>query len=179
MTLQSFMNGRVEVGIGDITRERTDAIVNAANSSLMGGGGVDGAIHAAGGPAIVEECKLIRKERYPNGLPTGEAVITTGGKLEPRIIHTVGPIYNRSKNPAELLSNCYINTLKVAMESGCQTVAFPAISTGVYGYPKKKAAKVASKAISEFLTAHSEIHKVRLVFFSESDAEVFIANSKF
>ena len=179
MAMQNFMNGRVEVGVGDITKERVDAIVNAANSSLMGGGGVDGAIHAAGGPAIVEECKIIRKERCPNGLPTGEAIITTGGRLEPRIIHTVGPVYSRAKNPGQLLANCYANSLKIAIENGCQTIAFPAISTGVYGYPKKKAAKVASKAISEFLASHSEIHKVRLVFFSQPDAELFIANCKF
>ncbi len=177
--MKTFMNGRVEVDVGDITKEAIDAIVNAANSSLMGGGGVDGAIHSAGGPAIVKECKRIRKEQHPDGLPTGEAVITTGGRLSPKIIHTVGPIYRRASEPEQLLANCYTNTLKVALENGCLSVSFPAISTGVYGYPKDEAARVSSQAISNFLEANPEIQKVRLVFFSSRDAETYLANCDF
>src|SRR5690349_16072195 len=124
---------RIEFEQGDITRQEVDAIVNAANSSLLGGGGVDGAIHRAGGPAILDECRRIRAERYPDGLPTGQAVATTGGDLPARwVIHTVGPVYSRQDDPATLLASCHTESFRVADELGARTVAFPAISTGVY-----------------------------------------------
>src|SRR5437588_11273806 len=146
---QTFLDGRVTVVVGDITNQDVDAIVNAANSSLLGGGGVDGAIHRAGGPKILEECRAIRKTRFPNGLPTGEAVITTGGKLPALyVIHTVGPIYGEEGGKeAELLANCYHNSLTMAVEKNLASVSFPAISTGVFRYPPDEAAKVSSKTI--------------------------------
>ena len=159
---------------GDITREHVDAIVNAANSSLMGGGGVDGAIHRAGGPAILEECRRIRATRYPGGLPTGKAVITTGGLLVARhVIHTVGPVYgdHRGEEP-RLLAACYENSIALAVRHGLRSIAFPAISTGVYGYPKEEAARVSLPAIAQALAKHSSILQVRLVFFSDADAEI-------
>lgn len=139
---------RIELVRGDLTRERVDAIVNAANSSLLGGGGVDGAIHRAGGPAILEECTEIRRSRYPDGLPTGQAVATTAGNLPARwVIHTVGPVYGDVDDPAGLLASCHTESLRVADELGASTVAFPAISTGVYGYPLGEAAEVAIGAV--------------------------------
>jgi len=154
-----FLDGRVRVHVGDITREPADAIVNAANSSLMGGGGVDGAIHRAGGPAILAECRELRRTRYPGGLPTGEAVAMTAGLLPARyVIHTVGPVWgeHRGREP-ELLAACYRNSLALAAELGLSSVAFPAISTGVYGYPKPEAAAVASSAIKEFLSSRQKV----------------------
>src|SRR3989449_4648129 len=132
---RSFIEGRVSVLVGDITKQDVDAIVNAANSSLMGGSGVDGAIHHAGGPAILEECLEIRRTRYPDGLPTGEAVITTAGNLPALyVIHTVGPIFGRHNGEeAELLANCYRNSLILAVEHNLASIAFPAISTGAFG----------------------------------------------
>jgi O-acetyl-ADP-ribose deacetylase (regulator of RNase III) len=177
--LKNFLDGKIEVVIGDITKESVDAIVNAANSSLMGGGGVDGAIHRAGGSEIKKECKKIRKEQYPDGLPTGKAVITSGGRLEPKIIHTVGPVYSQSSAPNEELANCYKNSLKMAVENDCKTIAFPAISTGVYGFPKDKAAKVVSNILKESLNNFPKIEKVQLVFFSKGDAEIFLNNCQF
>jgi len=164
---------RIVVKVGDITREDVDAIVNAANSSLLGGGGVDGAIHRAGGPAILEACRRIRATTYPKGLPTGEAVITPGGLLPARfVIHTVGPIYGRhGGEEARLLAACYRNSLALAAENHLATIAFPAISTGVYGYPKDEAARVAHRAILEALEKHEGIEEVRLVFFSAGDAQ--------
>ncbi len=158
--------------VGDITREAVDAIVNAANSGLMGGGGVDGAIHRAGGPAILEACKRIRETAYPQGLPTGEAVITTGGRLAAKhVIHTVGPIYGQhAGEEARLLALCYERSIALAARHALATVAFPAISTGVYGYPKDEAAQVSVAAIERALAAHASIREVRLVFFSEADA---------
>src|SRR6267143_3846715 len=146
-TATEFLDGRVSVVVGDITKQDVEAIVNAANSSLLGGGGVDGAIHRAGGPEILAECQEIRRTRFPEGLPTGEAVITTGGKLAALyVIHTVGPVYgNHQGKEAELLANCYHNSLTLAVEKNLGSVAFPAISTGVYGYPFPEAAAVASK----------------------------------
>src|SRR5216117_3073463 len=133
---------------GDITEQDADAIVNAANSSLMGGGGVDGAIHRKGGSAILEECKRIRSEEHPGGLPTGRAVATTAGNLPARwVIHTVGPVYAKSEDRSHLLAGCHVEALKVADELGAETVAFPAISTGVYGYPLHEAAPVAVHAV--------------------------------
>lgn len=177
--MEEYLDGKVKVVSGDITKESVDGIVNAANSSLMGGGGVDGAIHSAGGPQIKEECKKIREDRYPDGLPTGKAVITTGGKLEPKVIHTVGPVFNQSEKPDEDLAACYKNSLKVAVENDCKTVAFPAISTGVYGFPKDRAAKVVSNTLKEALPEFEEIELVRLVFFTKKDAEIFIKNCDF
>jgi len=160
---------------GDITEQTVDAIVNAANSSLMGGGGVDGAIHSKGGPSILEECKAIRSH-YPEGLPTGEAVITGAGRLPASyVIHTVGPIYgSHGGEEASLLTSCYENCLKLAVEYSLVTVAFPAISTGVYGYPKDEAAKISSNTISGFLETNSSIEEVRLVFFSQRDLDIFL-----
>jgi O-acetyl-ADP-ribose deacetylase (regulator of RNase III) len=165
---------RLTIKVGDITREDVDAIVNAANSSLMGGGGVDGAIHRAGGPRILEECRQIRATTYPDGLPTGEAVITTGGDLAARyVIHTVGPIYGEhGGSEPRLLAACYRNSIALAARHGLTSIAFPAISTGVYGYPKEAAARVAIEAIGEALERHPEIEEVRMVFFSAADAEI-------
>jgi len=180
-SLRSFLQGRVVIKVGDITKEKVDAIVNAANSTLMGGGGVDGAIHRAGGSAILKECKEIRRVQHPDGLPTGQAVITTAGKMAAKhVIHTVGPVYGRGgKDKAELLAACYRNSLKLAAEKGLKTIAFPAISTGIYGYPLEEAAKVSSLAIEKFLRADKSIEEVRLVFFAASDAEVFLKHHSF
>ena len=173
--IESFLGGRVLLVIGDITRQDVTAIVNAANSTLLGGGGVDGAIHRAGGPEILKECQQIRKTVYPDGLPTGQAVITTGGNLAAKyVIHTVGPIYGRDpEREAELLAACYQNSLLLARQYGASSIAFPSISTGAYGYPKAEAAKIASATIKSFLTADEEIQQVRLVFFQPGDVRVF------
>lgn len=166
------MDSRILVKAGDITREAVDAIVNAANPSLMGGGGVDGAIHRAGGPEILEACKRIRETAYPRGLPTGEAVITTGGRLPARyVIHTVGPVHGRhGGDEPRLLAACYENSIALAVEHDVRTIAFPAISTGVYGYPKDEAAGVAFQAVTRALNRYAVIEEVRLVFFCASDA---------
>jgi O-acetyl-ADP-ribose deacetylase (regulator of RNase III) len=156
---------KIEVIRGDITKTDVDAIVNAANSSLMGGGGVDGAIHRAGGPAILEECrKIVAKQ---GGCKTGEAVITTAGNLPAQfVIHTVGPVWNGGhKNEAEKLANCYRNSLQLAVENGCKSVALPCISTGVYGYPIAEAAKVAVAAVKAFLGKNAELERVVMVCF--------------
>ena len=164
---------RLTVHVGDITRQEVDAIVNAANSSLLGGGGVDGAIHRAGGPAILAACREIRATTHPNGLPTGEAVITTGGNLPARhVIHTVGPIYGEhGGDEARLLAACYESSLALAARHVLRTIAFPAISTGVYGYPKAEAKRVALAAIERALARHPDISEVRLVYFSADDAK--------
>lgn len=176
-----FLGGRVRVVVGDITAQEVDAIVNAANSSLLGGGGVDGAIHSAGGTTIKEECEEIRRTLYPGGLPAGEAVITTGGRLPARrVIHTVGPVYGQAGGrEAELLAACYRNSLALAVRHGLLTLAFPAISTGVYGYPAGEAAAVSSAAVGEFLKADGSVREVRLVFFSQQGAEAFLSNHRF
>lgn len=180
-SLQSFLAGRVSVLLGDITRQDVTAIVNAANSTLLGGGGVDGAIHRGGGPEILKECQEIRRTVYPDGLPTGQAVITTGGNLPARyVIHTVGPIYGRQPDrEAELLAACYQNSLLLARQHSISSIAFPSISTGAYGYPKPEAAKVASAAIKNFLTADEQIEEVRLVFLQQRDARVFLEYQEF
>ncbi|MDQ3918616.1 MAG: O-acetyl-ADP-ribose deacetylase [Acidobacteriota bacterium] len=177
----SFLGGRVRVLQGDITRERVAAVVNAANPTLLGGGGVDGAIHRAGGPAILEECREIRRTLYPGGLPTGEAVITTAGLLPARhVIHTVGPVYGREGGrEAELLAAAYRNSLTLAASHSLESVAFPSISTGAYGYPREEAAAVASRAIGEFLGGGETVAEVRLVFFSEGDMQVFLRHHRF
>ena len=156
---------------GDITEQRVDAIVNAANSSLMGGGGVDGAIHRKGGPAILEECKRIRSEKYPDGLPTGKAVATTAGDLSARwVIHTVGPVYSRSEDRSHLLASCFTEALALADELDAKAVAFPAISTGVYRYPLDEAARVAVRAVRQ---AETNVEEVRFVLFDEPAYEAF------
>jgi O-acetyl-ADP-ribose deacetylase (regulator of RNase III) len=156
---------------GDITQQRVDAIVNAANRSLMGGGGVDGAIHRRGGPEILEECRKIRADRFPDGLPTGAAVATGAGKLPATwVIHTVGPVYSKSQNRSGLLASCHTEALRVADEIGARTVAFPAISTGVYGYPLEEAAEVAVAAVSD---ANTAVEEVRFVLFDEAAFEAF------
>jgi len=166
--------GRIVVKVGDLTREAVDAIVNAANSSLMGGGGVDGAIHRAGGPEILEACRRIRETTHPRGLPTGEAVITTGGRLPARhVIHTVGPIFGRhGGEEPRLLAACYESSIALAAENALRTLAFPAISTGIYGYPKDEAAEVALTTVQRAIERHTIIEEVRLVFFSDADARV-------
>jgi O-acetyl-ADP-ribose deacetylase len=179
--IESFLNGRVTILVGNISQQKVDALVNAANSTLMGGGGVDGAIHSAGGPKILEECKEIRRTRFPNGLPTGEAVITTGGNLAARyVIHTVGPIKGRAgEREAELLAACYRNSLALAVEHGIKTIAIPSISTGAYGYPREEAAIVSSEAIMNFLADDRLLEEVRLVFYAQGDANVFLRNHRF
>lgn len=179
------MNGsKVEISIGkarlilikgDITEQDTDAIVNAANPSLMGGGGVDGAIHRKGGPKILEECEKIRETKWPNGLPIGEAVITTGGNLKAKyVIHTVGPIWRGgSYNEAQLLEKAYLNSLKLAIENGLKTISFPSISTGAYGYPIEKASGVALRTIINFLENENKIEEVRIVLFTENDFRIY------
>ncbi len=177
----TFVGGRVRVVIGDITKQDVDAIVNAANSSLMGGAGVDGAIHRAGGPAIIEACREIRRTTYPNGLPTGEAVITTAGELPARhVIHTVGPIYGQHRGQeAELLAACYRNSLSLAAQNNLTSIAFPAISTGAYGYPLDEASRVSSTAITKFLAEDLTLKQIRLVFFRSQDAQIFLDQHKF
>lgn len=161
----------IVLAMGDITRQDVDAIVNAANSSLMGGGGVDGAIHRAGGPAILEDCKRIRQEQYPDGLPTGEAVATVAGNLAARwVVHTVGPVYAKSEDRSALLASCHTASLRVADELGAKTVAFPAISTGVYGYPVEDAAAVAVPAVAR---ARTNVEEVRFVLFDNRAFKVF------
>ena len=151
--LASFLSGKVQVVTGDITKQNVDAIVNAANSTLLGGGGVDGAIHAKGGPKILEACRDLRRTRFPSGLPTGEAVLTTAGQLPARhVIHTVGPITGIGKEPdASLLATCYRNPLALAAEHGLRSIAFPAISTGAYGYPIEDAARIAIGEVKKHL----------------------------
>ncbi len=158
---------------GDITREDTDAIVNAANSSLLGGGGVDGAIHRAGGPAILEECKAIRAAR--GGCPTGEAVVTGGGNLKARyVIHTVGPVWHGGKTQEEsLLRQAYTNSLGLARSLALHSLSFPSISTGVYGFPIDRASRIAFAAVSDFVSSNQVQWEVRFIVFSEDDYHVY------
>jgi len=178
---QTFVDERVVISVGDITLEKVDAIVNAANSSLLGGAGVDGAIHRVGGPAIIEACRKIRRTTHPHGLPTGEAVITTAGELPARhVIHTVGPIFGQHQGQErELLAACYQNCLLLAAQNSLTTIAFPAISTGAYGYPPDEASEVSSAAIAKFLVEDSTLQQIRLVFFRSQDAETFLHHHKF
>ncbi|MEU6770802.1 O-acetyl-ADP-ribose deacetylase [Streptomyces sp. NPDC046759] len=162
---------RITLVQGDITRQSADAIVNAANSSLLGGGGVDGAIHRRGGPAILEECRALRASRYGKGLPTGRAVATTAGALDARwVIHTVGPVYSQSEDRSALLASCYRESLQVADELGARTVAFPAVSTGVYRWPMDDAARIAVEAVRQAATA---VEEVRFVLFDERAYDAF------
>jgi len=166
---------RVRLVRGDITHMETDAVVNAAKSSLMGGGGVDGAIHRAGGPAILSECMEVRRTMYPDGLPTGEAVITGGGNLKARhVIHTVGPVWRGGGSEDEkLLAAAYRNSLRVAVENELKSIAFPSISTGAYGYPVEKAARTAIAAVKGFIEENPALDEVVFVLFSEQDYEVY------
>jgi O-acetyl-ADP-ribose deacetylase (regulator of RNase III) len=164
---------RVEAVQGDITEQAVDAIVNAANSGLMGGGGVDGAIHSRGGLAILEECRRVRAERYPDGLPTGQAVATTAGDLPARwVIHTVGPVYSAVADAATLLASCHTESLRIADGLGAHTVAFPAISTGVFGYPVEEAARVAVAAVRG---TDTNVELVRFVLFGDDAYRAFAA----
>ena len=176
MHIASLLDGRLEVKVGDLTLEDTNAIVNAANSGLLGGGGVDGAIHRRGGPQILEECREIRRTLYPQGLPTGQAVVTTGGELSAHyVIHTVGPVYGEHKGEeAALLADCYRNSLIAADAERLNSIAFPAISTGIYGYPKPEAARIAFLSVRDHLLSVGNIELVRFVFFSGADAEIFL-----
>ena len=170
----SINQAKLAITQGDITRQATDAIVNAANPSLMGGGGVDGAIHRAGGPAILEECKQIVSQQ--GRLPTGKAVITTGGNLKARfVIHTVGPIWHGgNKGEPELLASAYQESLKVAVENNLSSVSFPSISTGAYGYPVAEAAKVAINTVASFLKQRvTSIKEVVFVLFDSATFESY------
>jgi O-acetyl-ADP-ribose deacetylase (regulator of RNase III) len=180
-TIYAFERGEVIVAVGDITNERVDVIVNAANPTLLGGGGVDGAVHAKGGPSILSECQKIRETLYPGGLPPGLAVMTSGGRLPAKfVIHTVGPVWgSHGRQEPALLANCYRNSLSLAAQHGFASIAFPAISTGVYGYPKDEAAAVSSQAIKGFLAHDTVITLIRLVFFSSQDAEIYLQHHRF
>jgi len=163
----------VELVLGDITEQRVDAIVNAANSSLLGGGGVDGAIHRRGGPAILAECRALRAGHLSGGLPTGQAVATTAGDLSARwVIHTVGPVYAKSADRSPLLASAYRESLRVADELGAKAIAFPAISAGVYGWPADDAARIAIATVKE---AGSAVDLVRFVLFSSPMYDEFAA----
>ena len=160
---------------GDITGQDVDAIVNAANHTLLGGGGVDGAIHRRGGPEILAECQKLREERYTDGLPTGQAVATTAGRLKARwVIHTVGPTYAESKDKSPLLADCFRNSLRIADELGAATVAFPAISTGVYRWPVDDAARI---AVGTVWSCDTQVDEVRFVLFDKRAYDAFTAQA--
>lgn len=163
----------IEVIQGDITKIPVDAIVNAANTSLLGGGGVDGAIHRAGGPEILEDCKKIRSKQ--GGCPVGTAVITTAGKLPAKyVIHTVGPVWNQGKSNEEaLLASAYLSSLKLAVEHEVNTIAFPNISTGIYRFPKQRAAEIAMDIVQQFLAVNAVIEKVIFVCFDGENLEIY------
>lgn len=167
------LSSRISLVLGDITKLEVDAIVNAANSSLMGGGGVDGAIHRAGGPVILDECREIVARQ--GRCETGNAVITSGGNLPAKfVIHTVGPVWHGGKsNEIQLLENAYLNSLKLASENGIETIAFPNISTGVYSFPKEKASEIAIETITEFLSGNDQIKKVYFVCFDHENYELY------
>jgi len=169
------MNTRIRLWQGDITKVQVGAIVNAANSSLLGGGGVDGAIHRAGGPAILEECRAVRNRQ--GGCATGEAVITTAGNLPAKkVIHTVGPVWQDGRhNEESLLANCYRNCLRLAAGNGLQTIAFPNISTGIYHFPKDKAAAIAVRTVAEFLPTHPVPEEVVFVCFDKENYDLYAA----
>ncbi|MEU9252256.1 O-acetyl-ADP-ribose deacetylase [Streptomyces sp. NPDC048270] len=164
---------RITLVRGDITAERADAIVNAANSSLLGGGGVDGAIHRRGGPEILAACEDLRRSHYGKGLPTGRAVATTAGRLPAEhVIHTVGPVWSREEDRSELLASCYRESLRVADGLGARTVAFPAISTGIYGWPLDDGARIAVQTVR---AARTEVEEVRFVLFDDKAHAAFTA----
>ncbi len=170
----------LQLVMGDITDVEADVIVNAANSSLMGGGGVDGDIHRKGGPKILEECKRIRETEWPDGLPTGKAVITSGGKLKAKyVIHTVGPVWFGGLHvEAELLKQAYRNTLKLAASKGLKTIAFPSISTGTYGYPIEEASHISLTTVKTFLEKEERFERVIFVLHSAHDLEIYSATAK-
>lgn len=172
MSKEQFQR-RIELIKGDITKLKVDAIVNAANNSLLGGGGVDGAIHRAGGKEILDQCIEIRNKQ--GGCNTGEAVTTTAGKLPAKyVIHTVGPIWKGGNNDEEqLLANCYINSLRVAAENKVETIAFPNVSTGVYGFPKELAAKIALEEVAKFLSTNNTITKIIFVCFDDENFKIY------
>ena len=163
----------IKLQLGDITKIGVDAIVNAANSSLLGGGGVDGAIHRAGGRAILDECRKIVERQ--GGCPTGEAVITTAGNMSARyVIHTVGPVWHGGINDEDkLLANAYSNSLRLAVDNGVKTIAFPNISTGVYGFPKERAAKIAIKTVRKFLENDKSLNEVVFVCFDRENHDIY------
>ena len=162
---------RITLETGDITAQRADAVVNAANSALLGGGGVDGAIHRRGGPAILAACRELRTSLYPDGLPAGQAVATTAGDLPARwVIHTVGPVYSRSEDRSAVLASCYTQSLRVADELGAKTVAFPAVSAGIYGWPHDDAARIALTTVSQ---VPCQVVEARFVLFTPDMHAVF------
>jgi O-acetyl-ADP-ribose deacetylase len=162
---------RIALVQGDITEQTVDAIVNAANSTLLGGGGVDGAIHRKGGPEILAACRELRASRYADGLPTGQAVATTAGKLSAHwVIHTVGPVYSSSDDRSALLASCYRESLRVANELGAQVVAFPAVSAGIYGWPVADAARI---AVSTVRSTPTSVVEARFVLFTRDVHEAF------
>ncbi|NUU25741.1 MAG: O-acetyl-ADP-ribose deacetylase [Streptomycetaceae bacterium] len=162
---------RITLVQGDITTQTVDAIVNAANSSLMGGGGVDGAIHRKGGKAILDECRDLRASKYGRGLPTGQAVATTAGDLDARwVIHTVGPVWSKTEDRSELLVSCYRESMRVADELGAKTVAFPAVSAGIYGWPMDDAARIALGTVRDMRTS---VEEARFVLFGADAYAVF------
>ena len=172
-----LLGGRLKVETGDITLQFVDVIVNAANSGLMGGGGVDGAIHRAGGPAILEACRVVRREKYPDGLPAGQAVETTAGRLSARyVIHTVGPVWHGGTGgEPRILASCYRSCLELAARLGARSIAFPAISTGVYGYPRAAAARVVGETLRAYCRENPAPATIVLVYYSSGDARVFLA----
>jgi O-acetyl-ADP-ribose deacetylase len=173
-------NATLELIKGDITDVEADAIVNAANSTLLGGGGVDGAIHRKGGPKILEECRRIRATEWPDGLPTGKAVMTSGGNLKAKhVIHTVGPVWLGGFHvESELLKQTYRNTLKLAVSKGLKTIAFPSISTGAYGYPIEDASRVALGTVKAFLENEDKLEKIIFVLFSDKAFEVYLKTAE-
>ncbi len=173
-------NAKLELIKGDITDIEADAIVNAANSTLLGGGGVDGAIHRKGGPKILEECKRIRETEWPDGLPTGKAVMTSGGNLKAKyVIHTVGPVWLGGFHvEGELLKQAYRNTLKLAASKSLKIIAFPSISTGAYGYPIEEASRVALGTVKAFLENEDKLEKVFFVLFSDKAFEVYLKTAE-
>ena len=177
MASTEFRIGKTRISLvhGDITDMDTDAIVNAANSSLIGGGGVDGAIHRKGGPKILEECKQIRSRELPEGLPTGKAIITSGGNLKARyVIHTVGPIWRGGKSgEKELLKDTYLNSLKLAVQKELKSISFPSISTGAYRYPIDEAARIALSTVKEYLEQENILEEVNFVLFTEADINTY------
>ena len=177
MTGDEIHNGKAKICLvqGDITEQNTDAIVNAANSALMGGGDVDGTIHRRGGPKIQEECKRIRATEWLDGLPTGRAVITSGGKLKAKyVIHTVGPVWRGGiHGEPELLAEAYLNSLRLAVSERLKTMAFPSISTGAYRYPIEKASRIALTTVKEFLEREDKLDKVVFVLFTRHDLEIY------
>lgn len=174
----SLVWGKTEVQVvrGDITDQEVDAVVNAANSSLLGGGGVDGAIHREGGPDVLKECRRLRETEWPGGLPPGKAVITTGGRLRARhVIHAVGPIWaGGNEGESETLAACYLNSLELAAEHGLASIAFPSISTGAFGYPIREASRVALGVVKRYAEREGQPAKVVFVLFSDGDLGAYL-----